>query len=158
LAKERLGNALPQELAAYIEETFGLTIKPPIVTVLLGSLLERAALDRSALEAREKIERWKTENPLEAKKIDAAAKRKEAARRKKAGIASDQGAESSAATRPAEQHVEQPVEVAVDSKGGGASAELPGLTLRWRCYLMGQHWQGLERAGGKSRQSCLPSS
>jgi hypothetical protein len=51
LAKERLGEATAQELAAYIEEAFGLAIRPPIVTVLLGALLERAALDRSAQEA-----------------------------------------------------------------------------------------------------------
>jgi hypothetical protein len=69
LAKEKLAEATTQELAAYIEQTFGLNIKPQIVSVLLGSLQERETLDRSCQAAREKIEQWKAENPEEAKKL-----------------------------------------------------------------------------------------
>jgi hypothetical protein len=127
LAKERLGEATAQELAAYIQEAFGLTIRPPIVTVLLGTLLERAALDRSAQEARERIERWKVENPEEAKKLAASERRREAARRRKA-----QGAGSelpdAAATGP--QVTDPAGEVSVVSRGGAASGDLPGLSLR----------------------------
>jgi hypothetical protein len=84
LAREVLPEATAEELAAYIEQTFGLSIKPPIVTVLLGSLQERAALERSGRAAYEKIEQWKADNPQEAKKRTAAAKRREAARQNKA--------------------------------------------------------------------------
>jgi hypothetical protein len=79
-------------MAVYIQESFGLTIKPPIVTVLLGTLLERAALDRSGQSARERIERWKAENPQEARKLAATTKRREAARKRKdAGPAAPAG-------------------------------------------------------------------
>ena len=46
LAKEKLGEATAKEMAAFIQECFGLTIQPPIVTVLLGTFQERAALDQ----------------------------------------------------------------------------------------------------------------
>src|SRR5262245_58235040 len=85
LAKEKLGHATSAELAAYIQEAFGLTIRPAIATVLPGNMQEREVLDGSGKEALEKIERWKAENPGEAKKLAAAAKRREAARRRKAG-------------------------------------------------------------------------
>jgi hypothetical protein len=84
LARERLGEATAQELAAHIREAFGLAIKPEVVTVLLGSLQERAALDRTRQAALEKIERWRAENPREAKQLAAVAKRREAARRRRA--------------------------------------------------------------------------
>jgi hypothetical protein len=83
LAREKLGEATAQELAAYIEQTFGLSIKPPIVLVLLGSLQERETLDRSGRAAYEMIQQWKADNPQEAKKRAAAAKRREAAKRTK---------------------------------------------------------------------------
>ena len=83
-ATERLGEATSEELSAYIEEAFGLTIHPYIVAVLIGTRKEREHLDRVSLAAREKMERWKAENPEEAKKLAATAKRKVAARRKKA--------------------------------------------------------------------------
>jgi hypothetical protein len=86
LAKEKLGHATSAELAAYIKEALGLSIKPAIVAVLLGNLQEREALERSGREALEKLERWKAENPREAKRLAAAAKRREAARRRKAGL------------------------------------------------------------------------
>jgi hypothetical protein len=82
LAKEKLGNGTSAELAAWIQDVLGLTIKPAIVTVLLGTLAEREALDRSGQSAREKITRWQAENPEEAKKLAAAAKRREAAGKK----------------------------------------------------------------------------
>ena len=84
LAKERLGDAPSVELAAYIQKEFGLTIRPPIVTVLLGTFQEREALDRTGRAVRARIDGWKAENPEEAMKLAATAKRKEAARRKKA--------------------------------------------------------------------------
>jgi hypothetical protein len=63
LAKEKLGDAPSTDLAAHIQEAFGLAIKPPIVTVLLGTLQERAALDKTGQTAYAKIERWKLESP-----------------------------------------------------------------------------------------------
>ena len=51
LAKEKLKDATAHELATYIQENFGLTIKPVIVTVLLGTFQERAMLDRSGQAA-----------------------------------------------------------------------------------------------------------
>jgi hypothetical protein len=83
-AKEKLGEATNEELSAYIREAFGLTIQPFIVAVLIGTGKEREELDRTNRAAREKMERWKAENPEEAKKLAATARRKEAARRKKA--------------------------------------------------------------------------
>jgi len=83
LAKEKLGEVTSAELAAYVKEAFGLTIKPAIMTVLLGTLQEREALERSGKEALEKLQRWKAENPEEAKKLAAAAKRREVARQRK---------------------------------------------------------------------------
>jgi hypothetical protein len=128
LAKKRLGEATAQELAAYIQEAFGLTIRPPIVTVLLGTFLERAALDRSAQEARERIERWKAENPEEAKRLASSERRKEAARRKQG--AGGLVAESPGPATPAELRTDLPVEGACASSGGGATGDLPGLPLR----------------------------
>jgi hypothetical protein len=84
LAREQLGNVTAQELADYIKQTFGLTILPPIVSVILGTLQERAALESSGRAAQERIKRWKAENPEEAKRQVASARRREAARRKKA--------------------------------------------------------------------------
>jgi hypothetical protein len=124
LAKERLGDASAQQMTAYIQEAFGLAIRPPIVTVLLGTLLERAALDRSAQEARERIDRWKAENPEEAKRLAASERRKEAARKKKA--AGGLVAESPGPVTPAELRADLPVEGAC----GGATGDLPGLPLR----------------------------
>ena len=83
-ARERLGEATSEELSAYIEEAFGLTIHPYVVAVLIGTGKEREHLDDVNRAAREKMERWKAENPEEAKKLAATARRKEAARRKKA--------------------------------------------------------------------------
>jgi hypothetical protein len=139
LAKERLGEVSAQELAAYIQEAFGLAIRPPIVTVLLGTLLERAALDRSAQEARDRIERWKAENPEEAKRLAASERRKEAARRKKA--AGGLVAESAGPAAPAELRADRPVEGACGSSGGGATGDLPGLPLR-REGAAHQDWGG----------------
>jgi hypothetical protein len=87
LARENLGNVSSAELAAYIQEVFGLTIKPPFVSVLLGSLQERALLDQSRQLARERIERWKAENPEQARKLAAAARRRQAAQKKKEATA-----------------------------------------------------------------------
>jgi hypothetical protein len=84
LAKETLGETTAKDMAAFIQENFGLTILPPIVTVLLGAIQERAALDHTGQVAYEKIQQWREENPEEAKKLAAAARRREAAKRKKA--------------------------------------------------------------------------
>ncbi|MFO0927608.1 MAG: hypothetical protein U0736_11305 [Gemmataceae bacterium] len=83
-ANEQMREASCEELATYIHTTFGLTIKPPIVKVLLGSLQERAALNQSGQAAYAQIDRWKAENPEEAKKLAAAVKRREAIRQRKA--------------------------------------------------------------------------
>jgi hypothetical protein len=100
IAKDKLGDTTSTELAAYIQEAFGLTIKPAFVTVLLGTLQERETLERSGREALEKLQRWKAENPEEAKKLAAAAKRREAARRRKQ--------EAKAAETPAAPEAESP--------------------------------------------------
>jgi hypothetical protein len=86
-AKEKLGEATGEELSAYIREAFGLTIQPFIVAVLIGTGKEREHLDQVNRQVRGKLEGWKAENPEEAKKLAATAKRKEAARRKKASRA-----------------------------------------------------------------------
>jgi hypothetical protein len=57
-----------------------------MVTVLLGSLLERAILERSGQVIQEQIDRWKAENPKEARKLAAAAKRREATAKRKAEV------------------------------------------------------------------------
>ncbi len=64
-AKEQLGDVTAGELAAYVAEVFGLTIKPAIVTVLLGSLREREELERSSRALLEKLEQVKAEQPSE---------------------------------------------------------------------------------------------
>jgi hypothetical protein len=96
-AKENLPEATAQEIAAYVQEKYGLTIKPPIVTVILGTFQERAALTSSGLVASEQIERWKAENPEEAKKLAALAKRRATAKKKKEARA---GAAEAAALDP----------------------------------------------------------
>jgi len=65
LAKEAMGGASAQEMAAWIAMNLGLTVKPVIVTVLLGSLQEREILDRSRLKAMDLIEKAKAEQPAE---------------------------------------------------------------------------------------------
>jgi hypothetical protein len=51
LAKGRLGDVPPAEIAAYVEANFGLILKPAIVAVLLASLLEREQLEASKKRA-----------------------------------------------------------------------------------------------------------
>ena len=65
LAKEGLGNAPPQDLAAWISTTFGMTVKPVIVTVMLGSFLEQEQVDRLRQVAVEMVEKAKAEPPEE---------------------------------------------------------------------------------------------
>jgi hypothetical protein len=113
LAKERLGEATSEEMADYIRETFGLTIRPFIVSVLLGTLREREELERTNQAVRERLEAWKTENPEEARKLAAAARRKESARRK-AKAAEEGSADASAPPAP-------------ETGGGAATAALPGM-------------------------------
>ncbi len=64
-AKETLGNVPPQKMAAWIAATFGLTVQPVIVTVMLGSLLEKEIQERSRLKAIKLVEQVKTEQPPE---------------------------------------------------------------------------------------------
>jgi hypothetical protein len=116
LARESLGESTPQEMAAYIREEFGLEIKPGIVTVLLGSLREWDALDRSGQAARARIERWKLENPEEARKMAALVRRREAAKRRKAGLAP-----AEADARPVAAPAPEP------DQRAKAEADLPGL-------------------------------
>jgi hypothetical protein len=47
LAKETLGDVPPQDLAAFVQAQFGVTLNPVIVTVLLASLREREYLEQS---------------------------------------------------------------------------------------------------------------
>src|SRR6202035_5470915 len=63
LARERLGEAPPQELAAFVEATFGLKLQPAVVSVLLASFREREALEQSRAKAMEAIERARAEQP-----------------------------------------------------------------------------------------------
>jgi hypothetical protein len=91
-AKDALGDAPAQELAAFIRERYGLAIKPPIVTVILGTFQERDALTRSAQAAEERIQQWRADNPQEAKKLAAAARRREAARKTSTATAAPQSA------------------------------------------------------------------
>jgi hypothetical protein len=109
LAKEKLGEATAQELAVYIREAFGLVILPAFVTVLLGTMQERETLNLSGQAALEQLARWKAENPLEARKLSAAVKRREAVKRRKAEAA---GAKESEVAGP------EPV-VPLDAGSGG---------------------------------------
>ena len=113
LAKERLGETTSEEMADYIRETFGLTIRPFIVSVLLGTLREREELERTNKAVRQRLEAWKGENPEEARKLAATARRKEAARRK-AKAAQEGRADASAPPAP-------------ETGGGAATAALPGM-------------------------------
>jgi len=65
LAKEAVGEASAPELAAWITANLGMTVKPVIVTVMLGSFLEREHLERAKLKALELIEKVKAEEPAE---------------------------------------------------------------------------------------------
>jgi len=53
LAKEAMGAALPEELAAWIVSHHGLTVKPVIVKVMLGLFQYRDSLEQSRLKALE---------------------------------------------------------------------------------------------------------
>ncbi|MFO0877768.1 MAG: hypothetical protein U0840_10480 [Gemmataceae bacterium] len=68
VAKEKLSDATTQEMAAFIREHLGLTIKPPIVAVLLGAMQERAALNQSGQRVYQMIEQYRIENPEVPKK------------------------------------------------------------------------------------------
>ena len=65
LAKVALGNVPPQELAAWMATNLGLTVKPVIVTVMLGALLEKEQLEQTRLKALELVEKAKAEQPVE---------------------------------------------------------------------------------------------
>ena len=118
-AKEKLGEVTSEEMAAYIREAFGMTIQPFIVAVLIGTGKEREELDRTNRAAREKMEVWKAENPEEAKKLAATARRKEPARSKKAG-----SAEVSSAVTP---DIIPVVDLPADDGVAKVSASLPTL-------------------------------
>lgn len=122
LAKERLGEATSGEMAAYIREAFGLTIQPFIVGVLLGTLREREELERTNRAVRERLEAWKAENPEEAKKLAATAKRKESARRRKAE------AEAAARLAPDRPDASLPIPLEAASVADGAEAVSPADT------------------------------
>jgi hypothetical protein len=82
LAKEALGDVPPQEMAAWIATNFGMTVQPVVVTIMLGSLLEREILERDRLKALELLEQAKAEQAAEKpkgrRKIKAAEKPSEA--------------------------------------------------------------------------------
>jgi hypothetical protein len=119
LAKESLGEATSAELSVYIQEAFGLAIKPAIVTVLLGTIQERTALDRTGQATYAKIDRWKVENPEEARRMAAVTKRREAVKRRKAELAAAKALEGNAG----------PGQPPATEAGQGAKAEadLPGI-------------------------------
>jgi hypothetical protein len=94
---------------------------PPIVSVLLCSFKEREHLDRVNRAVRDRMHTWQAENPEEAKKLAATAKRKEAARRRKADV---EAAEVSPAVTPDMIPV---VEVPADDGAAKVSASLPTL-------------------------------
>jgi hypothetical protein len=61
LARERLGDAPAQQIAALVEAHFGVVIKPAIVAVLLASLRERESLQASQARAMATIEQARAE-------------------------------------------------------------------------------------------------
>src|SRR5262249_42601788 len=61
LAKDALGNASTEEMAAWIATNLGLPVKPVIVTVMLGSFLEKEHLEQARLKAMELLEKAKPE-------------------------------------------------------------------------------------------------
>jgi len=71
LAKEALGEAPAPDMATWIATNLGLTVKPVIVTVMLGSLLEREHLERTKQAAMEMIEKAKAEERPKEKKARA---------------------------------------------------------------------------------------
>jgi hypothetical protein len=119
MAKESLGEATSAELSAYIQETFGLAIKPAIVTVLLGTLQERATLDRTGQATYAKIDQWKAENPEETKRMAAVTKRREAAKRRKTELAAAKALEGNAG--PGQPPATEP------GQRAKAEADLPGI-------------------------------
>jgi hypothetical protein len=60
-AKEQLGEPTAEEIAVFVEGTYGLKVAPAIVTVLLASLREREALEQSKRKAMELIEQARAE-------------------------------------------------------------------------------------------------
>ena len=68
LARERLGEAPPAEVAAFVEANFGLTIQPAIAAVLLASLRERESLQASQARALATIEQARAEQKPRRKK------------------------------------------------------------------------------------------
>src|SRR5262249_52610850 len=60
-ARERLGEAPPAEVAAYVEANFGLKMQPAIAAVLLASLRERESLQASQARAMATIEQARTD-------------------------------------------------------------------------------------------------
>jgi hypothetical protein len=79
LAQEAVGNAPPEELAAWIAANLGKTVKPVIVTVMLGSLLEKAQLEQGRQRAMELVEKMKAEQEAEKPKGKKRAKPADAA-------------------------------------------------------------------------------
>lgn len=63
LAKDALGDVPPQQLADWIAIHLSLTVKPVIVTVMLGSFLEKEHIERMRLAALELIEKASVEPP-----------------------------------------------------------------------------------------------
>jgi hypothetical protein len=60
-AKEELGAADAETIAAHVEARFGMKIKPAIVRVLLASLRERETLEQNRRKARVELERLRAE-------------------------------------------------------------------------------------------------
>jgi hypothetical protein len=65
LAKEALGDVPAQKMADRIASTFSMTVQPVVVTIMLGSLLEKEIIERSRLKAIELIEQAKAEKAAE---------------------------------------------------------------------------------------------
>jgi len=64
-AKDALGNVPSQEMAAWIATNLGMTVKPVIVTAILGSFLEREHVERMRRTALEMVEKAKAEQSAE---------------------------------------------------------------------------------------------
>lgn len=77
-ARNALGTVPPQEMVAWIAATYGLTVKPVIVTVMLGTLEEKEHLARSAQQALERLANEQSKEPAEKPKRPRKAKKEKA--------------------------------------------------------------------------------
>ncbi len=65
MAKEALGDATPEDLAAFISANCGMTIKLAIVTITLASFKEKEGLSRIRERAQELVSQAKADQPAD---------------------------------------------------------------------------------------------